>query len=177
MSLSECLIVRERGEAGKWKWKGLPVFLSKAFMWLGLIGTPHPVFSGAKISKIIKDKRIAIPDFPMTAALWMRIIFNELFAVKTQDIHWYNGRMKSKSPGGILGLDREPLPGISLRWLTANQTTDVMLGNGELDAALGWFRVQVMSPHHLRKLIAMAEPVLRATPGFRDSSPMAGGLS
>ena len=37
MSMSECLIVRERNETGKWKWSGLPVFLSKAFLWFNLM--------------------------------------------------------------------------------------------------------------------------------------------
>ena len=120
MSMSECLIVRERNEAGKWKWSGLPVFLSKAFMWFSLtVNTAAGIHRGEDF----KGKRIAIPDFPMTAALWMRIMFKELYGVKPQDVHWYVGRRRNKSQGGILGLDRIVLPGISLgcatirRWM------------------------------------------------------------
>ena len=78
MSMSECLIVRERNEAGKWQWSGLPVFLSKAFLWFNLMVNTA---SGIERGEDFKGKRVAIPDFPMTAALWMRIMFKELFDV------------------------------------------------------------------------------------------------
>jgi 4,5-dihydroxyphthalate decarboxylase len=39
------------------------------------------------------------------------------------------------SHGGALGLDKKPPAGVSLRWLTDEQTIDVMLDQGELDAA------------------------------------------
>jgi 4,5-dihydroxyphthalate decarboxylase len=133
MSLSECLIVKERNESGKWKWSGLPIFLSKAFMWFSLSVNTS---SGINRGEDFKGKRIGVPDYPMTAALWMRIMFKELFGVRPQDIHWYVGRGK-KSHGAIVGLDREPPPGISLEWLNNDQTMDVMLDKGELDAAFG----------------------------------------
>jgi 4,5-dihydroxyphthalate decarboxylase len=133
MSLSDFLMVKERNEPEKWKWTGLPVFLSKAFMWFSLSVNTS---SGINRGEDFKGKRVAIPDYPMTAALWMRIMFNELFGVRPQDIRWYVGRGK-KSHGGILGLDREPPPQISLEWLNDNQTMDVMLDKGELDAAFG----------------------------------------
>jgi 4,5-dihydroxyphthalate decarboxylase len=79
---------------------------------------------------------VAVPDYPMTAALWMRIMFKELFGVRPQDIRWYVGRGK-KSHGVLLGLDRQQLPGISVAWLKDDQTMDVMLDKGELDAAFG----------------------------------------
>ena len=134
MSMSECLIVKERNEPGKWKWSGLPVFLSKAFLWFNLMVNTG---SGIQRGEDFKGKRVAIPDFPMTAALWMRIMFKELYGVGARDVHWYVGRGVKKSHGGILGLDREPPPGISLQWLTEDQTMDVMLDKGELDAAFG----------------------------------------
>src|SRR5688572_7707150 len=78
MSMSECLIVKERNEPGKWKWSALPVFLSKAFMWFSLT-----VNTGSRIERgeDFKGRRVAIPDYPMTAALWMRIMFKELFGI------------------------------------------------------------------------------------------------
>ena len=134
MSMSECLIVREKNQAGRWQWSGLPVFLSKAFLWFNLMVNTG---SGIERGEDFKGKRVAVPDFPMTAALWMRIMFKELYNIRPQDIQWHVGRRKTKSHGGIVGLDRESLPGISLEWLTDNQTMDVMLDRGELDAAFG----------------------------------------
>jgi len=133
MSISECLIVNDKDEPGRWKWSGLPVFLSKAFMWFSLLVNTN---AGIHRGEDFKGKRVGIPDYPMTAGLWMRIMFKELFGVRPQDIRWYVGRGK-KSHGGIVGLDRENLPGISLEWLTEDRTMDVMLDKGELDAAFG----------------------------------------
>src|SRR5215468_7930760 len=126
MSLSECLIVKDRNEANRWKWSGLPVFLSKAFMWFSMLVNTS---SGIRRGEDFRGKRVGIPDYPMTAGLWMRIMFKELFAVRPQDIRWYVGRGK-KSHGGLVGLDREPLPNISLEWLTQDQTMDLMLDKG-----------------------------------------------
>src|SRR5215510_1278209 len=86
MSMSECLIVKERNESGKWKWAGLPVFMSKAFMWFSLSVNTN---SGIQRGEDFKGKRVAIPDYPMTAALWMRIMFKELHGVRPQDIRGF----------------------------------------------------------------------------------------
>lgn len=135
MSISDFLIARERRDKERWQWSALPVFLSKALMWLNLF-----VATGAKIDQLgdLKGRRVGVPDYPMTAALWMRIVLKELFGVKPADILWHVGRLKELSHGGLLGLDRNPPPGVSLTWLTEEQTFDKMLDRGELDAAYGF---------------------------------------
>ena len=171
MSMSECLIVRERNEPGKWKWSGLPVFLSKAFLWFNLMVNTG---SGIQRGEDFKGKRVAIPDFPMTAALWMRIMFKELFGVRPQDIHWYVGRGKRKSHGGIVGLYREPLPGISLQWLTEDQTMDVMLDKGELDAAFGIVPRSGHEPSPFEKVDRYGGTRIEGNPRLRKFFPDGG---
>ena len=171
MSMSECLIVRERNQAGKWKWSGLPVFLSKAFMWFSLTVNRA---SGIDRGEDFKGKRVAIPDFPMTAALWMRIMFKELHGVRPQDIQWYVGRRRSKSHGGILGLDRESLPGISLQWLRDDQTMDVMLDKGELDAAFGLVPRSDHEPSPFEKVDRYGGTPIDGNPKLRKFFPDGG---
>ena len=161
MSMSECLIVKERNEPGKWRWSGLPVFLSKAFMWFSLSVNTG---SGIQRGEDFKGKRVAVPDYPMTAALWMRIMFKELFGVRPQDIRWYVGRGK-KSHGALLGLDRQQLPGISVEWLKDDQTMDVMLDKGELDAAFG----MVPRTDHEKSPFEKVEPLRRNTDGGKST--------
>jgi 4,5-dihydroxyphthalate decarboxylase len=79
-----------------------------------------------------------VPDYPMTAAVWMRIFLRELYEIQPTDIRWYNGRTKQFSHGVILGLDKNLPQGVSIEWLTENQTLDTMLDKGELDAAFGF---------------------------------------
>lgn len=134
MSISETLLAKERTDGTKWDWSGLPVFMSKAFFWLGLYVNTA---SGIQYLGDLKGKRIGVPDYDMTAALWMRAVLKELYGIEAKDNIWYNGRIKELSHGGALGLDKDPPPGITLHWLTADQALDVMLDRGELDAAFG----------------------------------------
>jgi len=134
MSLSEYLITKDRRDASRWRWSGLPVFFSKASIWLTLSANTEAQIHSPKD---LVGKRVGVPDYPMTAALWMRIVLQELYGVRPQDIRWYNGRLKELSHSGILELDKNPPRGISLTWLAQNQAMDVMLEKGELDAAFG----------------------------------------
>ncbi|MBI4528263.1 MAG: hypothetical protein HY695_31095 [Deltaproteobacteria bacterium] len=132
MSISEYLMVKATPEPSKWQWSALPVFPRKAFNWLNLC--VH-VEAGIENAADLKGKRVGVPDYPMTASLWMRIVLKELYGLKASDICWHIGRAKEASHGGVFGLDKNPPAGVSLNWLNENQTLDRMLENGELDAA------------------------------------------
>lgn len=132
MSFSEYLMTKEKGDGKRWRWNGLPVFLSKAFMWLNLLVNAKAEISDARD---LRGKRIGVPDYPMTAALWMRKVFKELYGIEHHDIVWYNGRIRELSHAGILGLDKSLPQGVVLNWLTKEQSLDVMLDGGEIDAA------------------------------------------
>ena len=141
MSISDFLIAKERRDETRWRWNALPVFLLKAFLWLNLyVATQSKIESAADL----KGKRIGVPDYPMTAALWMRIVLRELYGIEHTDVTWYAGRTKDVSHGVLLGLDKDPPPGVALRWLEAHETLDVLLDRGDIDAAFGF------APHYER---------------------------
>ncbi len=83
----------------------------------------------------MRGKRVGVPDYAMTAALWFRSFLKELYGIKPQEVSWYIGRLKQFSHGAILGIDKDPPAGVSLNWLTEEQTFDRMLDRGDLDAA------------------------------------------
>jgi len=143
MSLSEYLITRERARGDRWQWTALPIFPAKAFVWLGLFVSTQ---SGIASLADFKGKRVGVPDYVMTAALWMRIFLRELFSIAPREISWFIGRVPELSHGGMLNIDATPPPGISMTWLTTAQTFDVMLDRGEIDAAYGF------EPRHDPKL-------------------------
>jgi 4,5-dihydroxyphthalate decarboxylase len=134
MSISETLLTKERRDrfgGGKWDWSALPVFLSRGHVWDTLY-----VNAASGIANLgdLKGKRIGVPDYDMTAALWFRITLKDLYGIEAKDNIWYNGRTKELSHGGALGLDKAGPVGVTLHWLTVDQTLDVMLDRGELDA-------------------------------------------
>lgn len=130
MSISETLLARERGDGSKWNWAALPVFLSRGLFWANLC-----VNTGSGIDSLadLKGKRIGVPDYDMTAALWFRITLKDMYGIEASDNIWYNGRTKELSHGGALGLDKAGPVGVTHHWLTVDQTLDVMLDRGELD--------------------------------------------
>jgi 4,5-dihydroxyphthalate decarboxylase len=146
MSLSDFLITREQRKSDRWQWSALPIFPAKAFVWLGLY-----INTGAGISGLadLRGKRVGIPDYVMTAALWMRVILRELYGIRADEITWFVGRTRDLSHGGLLGLDTRPPADVSLTWLTAAQSFDVMLDRGEIDIAFGF------APRHDPKLFSL----------------------
>ena len=141
MSISDYLIARERRDECHWQWTPLPIFFLKAFMWLHMYTNTESNINNAAD---LKGKRVGVPDYQMTAALWMRIVLKELYGINPQDIVWYIGRIKDVSHGVILGLDKDPPPDVTLQWLNEEQTFDAMLDSGEIDAAFGFL------PHYER---------------------------
>jgi 4,5-dihydroxyphthalate decarboxylase len=131
MSISESLLARERTDGKRWDWSALPVFLSRGHHWHTLYVNTA---SGIKSPGDLRGKRIGVPDYDMTAALWFRITLKDLYGIEAKNNVWYNGRTKALSHGGALGLDTDGPLGVIHHWLTVDQTLDVMLDRGEIDA-------------------------------------------
>ncbi len=102
MSLSEYLITRENAPSDRWQWAALPIFPAKAFVWLGLFAS-----TAAKINDLsdLRGKRVGVPDYVMTAALWFRVFLRELYGIHPRDVSWFIGRTQDLSHGGALGVD------------------------------------------------------------------------
>ena len=130
MSISETLLAMERRDGTRWDWAKLPVFLSRGHVWPNLYVN---IASGIESLGDIKGKRVGVPDYDMTAALWFRITLKDLFGIEASDNTWFNGRTKELSHGGTLGLDKAGPVGVTHHWLTVDQTMDVMLDRGEID--------------------------------------------
>ena len=143
MSISETLLAKERRIGARWDWSSLPVFLGRGHGWTNLYVN---VDSGIESLGDLRGKKIGVPDYVMTAALWMRVTLKDLYEIEAKDNTWYNGRMAEISEGGPLGLDQNGPAGVDLRWIDEDRRLDVMLDRGELDAAFGFPPSPVASP-------------------------------
>jgi 4,5-dihydroxyphthalate decarboxylase len=130
-SLAHYLITRDRPQP-RWDWIGLPLFLSKA---LAAFTSIVNVNSGIQRLEDLPGKRFGIPDFSMTAGLWLRAMLREVHGIQPSDLEWFVGRSRTHSQGVLMGLDEEPLPNIRLRWLYEAGALDRLLRAGELDVA------------------------------------------
>ena len=128
MSLSSYLIARTRGTADM---VAVPVFPSRLLFqcWLAIAAD-----SSIHAPGDLAGKRIGVPEYQMTAALWMRGILDHDFGVSQYKVEWHMERLEQLSHGGATGFT--PPPGISFRRIPPEKNMGTMLIEGELEAAL-----------------------------------------
>lgn len=122
-SLGAYLIECSRGAS---RFTAIPVFPSRAFRH-GSVYIRRG--SGIERPQDLKGKRVGVPDYTMTAALWLRGLFQDEYGVRPEDIHWFVGGLNE--PGGKARFDME-FPGVRVE--QATKSLNEMLVAGELDA-------------------------------------------
>ena len=128
MSMSSLLIDIARGNS---HWVALPVFTSRSFFHTGgWVRTDR----GIERPEDLKGKRMGVPEYQQTAALWARGVLHHEFGVRAQDIEWYMERTPERSHGGATGF--KPPEGIRLNQIPPEKSIGSMLVSGELDATL-----------------------------------------
>jgi 4,5-dihydroxyphthalate decarboxylase len=111
----------------------IPVFPSIAFR-LGYIAINKK--SGIKSPKDLAGKRIGVPLYTMTAAIFINGMLHHEFGVDLSKVHWVQSAMNSEGAHGaptVLPL----LKNISIENNKTNKTLGQLLADGEIDATLG----------------------------------------
>lgn len=128
MSLSSLFIATARGDR---RWVALPIFTSRTFFHTKILVRTD---RGIKVPSDLKGKRVGVPEYQQTAALWSRGILEHEFGVSARDIEWFMERGPDKSHGGATGF--QPPPGVRLNQIPISTNIGEMLVGGELDATL-----------------------------------------
>ena len=162
MSCSSFLIAVARGDT---RFVGLPIFTTRRFFHTSIL-----VRRGAGIDKPadLKGKRVGVPEYQQTAALWGRGVLQHEFGVAPQDMEFWMERTPEMSHGGATGF--APPPGVTVNQIPADKSIGSMMLAGELDAAL----------HYLsgRNLVDRSRADLTANPDFKYlfNDPIAEGI-
>jgi 4,5-dihydroxyphthalate decarboxylase len=128
MSLSSLFIATAKG---KTNWVAIPVFTSRHFFHTGImIRTDRGITKPSDL----KGKRVAIPEYQQTAAIWTRGALEHEFGVRAQDMEWFMERNPDKSHGGSTGF--QPPKGVKLNYIPPSTNIGEMLVKGEIDSAL-----------------------------------------
>ena len=115
------------------EWVGLPVFTSRRFFHTGvLIRTDRGIEKPADLA----GKKVGVPEFQQTAALWTRSVLRSEYGVDPRTERWYMERNPELSHGGQTGF--APPPGIDLQYVPPEKNLGQMLIDGELDALSHW---------------------------------------
>lgn len=152
MSLSSYLIARSRGMP---RLMAIPVFLSRKFRHQDIY-----IRSDSKIRKPedLKGARIGMPEYQMTAPVWMRGILQEYYGVAATDVHWFSGG--TEKPGREERLKLTLPPEFRLTPIASDTTLFEMLRRGEIDAV---FTARVPSP-----FLNGEKWIVRLFPDFRE---------
>src|SRR2546430_805791 len=115
--------------AGDQRWVGLPIFTTRK-----LFHTEILVRRAAKIEKPadLKGKRVGVPEYQQTAALWTRGALEHEFGVHARDMEWWMERVPSHSHRSAVGF--EAPPGVTIRQVPAEKNLGGMIVAGEIDA-------------------------------------------
>jgi 4,5-dihydroxyphthalate decarboxylase len=129
MSMSSHTVMTSRGQN---HYVGIPAFVSRLFRHSGVyIRTDRGIRSPADL----KGKLVGLPEYQITANVWIRGMFQDDFGVKPSDIHWRRGGVEEAGRE-----ERAPLklpPDIDLQQVPHDKTLSGMLEAGELDAVIG----------------------------------------
>jgi 4,5-dihydroxyphthalate decarboxylase len=128
MSLSSLFIATARGDR---RWVALPIYTSRRFFHTMIL-----VRKGARIVEPsdLRGKRVGVPEYQQTAALWSRGVLQHEFGVHAREIEWFMERGADKSHGGATGF--KPPEGVRLNAIPPSTDIGQMLLKGELDATL-----------------------------------------
>ena len=128
LSFNSYILQTSRGES---RYIGIPAFVSRCFRHSSIyVRTDR----GIRTPEDLKGRLVGVPEYQLTALVWVRGILESEYGVKPADIHWRSGgqeqpgrkeRAAIKLPGDI---DLQPIP--------EGETLSRMLADGRLDALM-----------------------------------------
>lgn len=127
ISFSSFLIAKARGKPDL---VAIPVFTSRAFRHGAIFVN---VEAGIARPQDLVGKRVGVPEYQLTACLWVRGILEDEYGVRPEDIEWVTGG--EERPDREEKLPVAP-PGVRIRPLGAGQTLSHALLAGEIDAVI-----------------------------------------
>ena len=146
-SLSTYTIRRGRGEP----MIAIPVFPSQMFRHSSIfIGDK----AGIREPKDLRGKRVGVPKYHMTAAVWIRGLLEDEYGVAPKDIRWFEGGEGAK----VKEVDVTLPPDVRLEHVPDGTHLGDMVAAGELDAFIG-----------ARRPAAYGKGVSRLFPDFRTA--------
>jgi 4,5-dihydroxyphthalate decarboxylase len=128
MSVSSLMMARSKGDE---RFAGIPVFTTRRFF--------HATKLVRRDARIdvpadLKGKRVGVPEYQQTAALWSRGVLQHEFGVHPKDMEFWMERPPSRSHGGATGF--QPPPGVTVNQIPVEKSIGSMMLAGELDAVI-----------------------------------------
>ena len=131
ISMSELMMIRSRGDD---RFIAIPVFTTRRFYHAMML-----VRKDARIASPVdlKGKRVGVPEYVQTAALWTRGVLENEFGVAPKDMTFFMERVPARSHAGAIGFKTPP--GVIINQIPPEKSIASMMLAGELDACMAYF--------------------------------------
>ncbi|HEY1374820.1 MAG TPA: PhnD/SsuA/transferrin family substrate-binding protein [Candidatus Binatia bacterium] len=150
LSMGSYLMAREKGAP---KLIAIPVFPSRAFRHSCIyINTK----SGIKEPKDMAGRRVGVPEYQITMAIWARGILEHEYGVKSEQMKWLTGG--EEHPGRVDKVQHDLPKTLDIRPIGPEKTLSAMLESGEIDA--------MISAHMPSPFVRRSPSVARLIPDF-----------
>ena len=136
MSLSSLMLATAQGNRD---WVGLPIFTTRKFFHTEIFVRKD---AGIETPADLRGKRVGIPEFQQTAAVWIRAVLQHEFGVHQHEMEHWMERLPSQSHGGATSggaTAQQAPPGTTIKQIPIEKNLGSMLVAGELDAVLHYY--------------------------------------
>lgn len=140
---------------GRRDWVGIPVFISRAFRHSGIYIRSD---RGIREPADLRGRRVGVPDYAMTGAVWLRGILQDEYDVRPDQLQWVTGGLH-EAGHSVLGAFTPP-EGLQLTQIPGNQTLSDWLADGQIDA--------MFSSEPPQAYTSGQSPVTRLFPDYRQ---------
>jgi 4,5-dihydroxyphthalate decarboxylase len=151
LSLSSYMIALSRGGCG---YRAIPVFPSRAFRHSAIYVRAD---RGITRPQDLRGKVVGVPEYQLTANLWVRGILEDEYGVRPNEISWRRGGMEE--PGRREKIVVTP-PGVEIETISDEDTLSQMLADGRIDA--------LIAPRAPSCFVRREPHVSRMFPDFRN---------
>ena len=128
ISMSSYLLGLSRGET---PYFAIPVFLSRLFRHSAIyIRTDR----GIERPEDLKGRKVGVPEYQVTAALWARALLESEYGVTPADLKWFRGGLHE--PGRVEKIALSLPPSIEIAAIPETRTLNDMFAAGHLDAMI-----------------------------------------
>lgn len=151
LSMGAFLVAAARGHR---PFMAIPVFPSRTFRHRCIFINTS---SAIQRAEDLRGKRVGVPEYTMTAAVWLRGLFQHEYGIAPEEIHWFQGG--EEQPGRKDRVDFDLPPKIRLEVIPHDRTLNEMIESGEIDA--------LMSPRMPSSFLRGSPRVRRLFPDFK----------
>lgn len=168
MSMSELMMIRDRGDD---RFIGIPIFTTRRFYHTGILVRQD---AGIACPADLKGKRMGVPEYVQTSALWTRGILDNEFGIAPGDMTFFMERLPNRSHAGAIGFQAPA--GVIINQIPPQHSIGAMMLAGELDACMSYNRNQGLIDrsaadleHHPAIAPLFADPAAEAVRYFKNT--------